>query len=161
MHVLYALRRRLKGGPRSSQGETREQCERSALREDTTQNTPVTRHYPLISGRRQPRSRRWGHERSGPAAATKSTTHVHYVATSQLTSHLVLTLNCVLSTTVSPTIVPEKVYCGVRRQRRSPDTQTGSEAGYIILRDTRVTPGVSSFLYIGVTAATRAVSVAV
>ena len=37
MHVLYALRRRLKGGPRSSQGETRE-----ALREDTTQNTPVT-----------------------------------------------------------------------------------------------------------------------
>ena len=157
MHVLYALRRRLKGGPRSSQGETRE-----ALREDTTQNTPVTRHYPLISGRRQPRSRRWGHERSGPAAATKSTTHVHYVATSQLTSHLVLTLNCVLSTTGSPTIVPEKVYCGVRRQRRSPDTQTGSEAGYIILRDTlRVTPGVSSFLYIGVTAATRAVSVAV
>ena len=152
MHVLYALRRRLKGGPRSSQGETRE-----ALREDTTQNTPVTRHYPLISGRRQPRSRRWGHERSGPAAATKSTTHVHYVATSQLTSHLVLTLNCVLSTTGSPTIVPEKVYCGVRRQRRSPDTQTG----YIILRDTRVTPGVSSFLYIGVTAATRAVSVAV
>ena len=148
MHVLYALRRRLKGGPRSSQGETRE-----ALREDTTQNTPVTRHYPLISGRRQPRSRRWGHERSGPAAATKSTTHVHYVATSQLTSHLVLTLNCVLSTTGSPTIVPEKVYCGVRRQRRSP--------GYIILRDTRVTPGVSSFLYIGVTAATRAVSVAV
>ena len=155
MHVLYALRRRLKGGPRSSQGETRE-----ALREDTTQNTPVTRHYPLISGRRQPRSRRWGHERSGPAAATKSTTHVHYVATSQLTSHLVLTLNCVLSTTGSPTIVPEKVYCGVRRQRRSPHAD-GSEAGYIILRDTRVTPGVSSFLYIGVTAATRAVSVAV
>lgn len=154
MHVLYALRRRLKGGPRSSQGETHGET-REALREDTTQNTPVTRHYPLISGRRQPRSRRWGHERSGPAAATKSTTHVHYVATSQLTSHLVLTLNCVLSTTGSPTIVPEKVYCGVRRQRRSPDTQTGSEAGYIILRDTRVTPGVSSFLYIGVTAASQ------
>ena len=107
MHVLYALRRRLKGGPRSSQGETRE-----ALREDTTQNTPVTRHYPLISGRRQPRSRRWGHERSGPAAATKtfskSTTHVHNVATSQLTSHPIRH-NCVLSTTGSPTIVPEKV----------------------------------------------------
>ena len=124
MHVLYALRRRLKGGPRSSQGETHGET-REALREDTTQNTPVTRHYPLISGRRQPRSRRWGHERSGPAAATKSTTHVHYVATSQLTSHLVLTLNCVLSTTGSPTIVPEKVYCGVRRQRRSPDRQRG------------------------------------
>ena len=132
MHVLYALRRRLKGGPRSSQGETREDTQHR------THSTLVTRHYPLISGRRQPRSRRWGHERSGPAAATKSTTHVHYVATSQLTSHLVLTLNCVLSTTCtgSPTIVPEKVYCGVRRQRRSPEylrhsSDTRSECGRV------------------------------
>ena len=45
MHVLYALRRRLKGGPRSSQGETRE-----ALREDTTQNT--TGHPALSAHQR-------------------------------------------------------------------------------------------------------------
>ena len=43
MHVLYALRRRLKGGDLEALRARREKTQ--------TPNTPVNRHYPLISGR--------------------------------------------------------------------------------------------------------------